>query len=234
MGLLENPVYCVEKSTSKFNSTLIYDVPVYLTSQMMLKDISKEIVYLKSIHKTDGATETHVFNNTNGETLTKDYLYFVKVTDLQGNVTVEESRIYSFDEFPHTKVYGMCDAKCKVEVPTKEQFDEFTGRFAVVDLVINETLEAGDNLMEQVKLPKGFTSQNCCIISTSLIKPDGLTLGSTYNETDYSWKNGNLIEKQTYTTLLPSVDSIQLRMVNLFGATVTFNYTVRYLLYRYK
>lgn len=184
MGLLANPVYCVEKSTSKFSSVLTYDVPVYLTTKMMISDISKEIVYLKSIRKADGEIETHVFDNTKGETLTRDYLYFVKVTDLQGNVTVEESRIYAFDEFPHQKVYGTCDAKCKVEVVTKKAFDEYMNYYKPVkisksdiDVVVspNGTLNVsiGD-------LPEGFNYANSKVIAVSCRKNGSATTRCGY------------------------------------------------------
>lgn len=176
MGLLANPVYCVEISKNRFNATLVYDVPVYLTSKMTISDIKNEVVYLTSINKSTGQKVTHVFDNTKGETLTTDYLYFVKVTDLHGNVTVEETRIYAFDEFPHQKVYGMCDSKCKVEVPTKEAFDYYvpvkiskSGIDAVVETQRKLTITIGN-------LPDGFTYSNCKAIAVSCRKEGSLNV----------------------------------------------------------
>jgi hypothetical protein len=200
---------------------------------MTVANIGKEIVYLKSINKCTGDIETHVFNNTEGEVLTKDYLYFVKVTDLQGNVTVEESRIYGADEFPHTKVYGMCDSKCKVQVPTKEEYEEFIGRFAVLDYTINEVIKANDVCWtsHQAKLPNGFTYDNCCILSTSLMGKG--SFDSVYNEMVYFSRDFKLIP-MTIRSIIHSLNRIQIDLHNPLSFDVTFNYTIRYVLYRYK
>lgn len=233
LGLMKNPVYCYVISTSTFKSILTYGEPVCLTSQSRVDAIMNEVVYLTSIDKQSGEKETHVFDNTNGETLTEDYLYFVKVVDLKGNVTVEETRIYGANDWPHTTVYGMCDSKCKVQVPTKEEYEEFKERFAVLDYTINEVIGANDVCWtsHQVSLPDGFTVDNCCILSTNIVENDSSK--SVANEMIYSM-SGKKLTPITLRSIINSLSVIQINLYNPLSYAYTFNYTIRYVLYRYK
>jgi len=110
-----------------------------------------EVVFLRMVDKCTGESTTHVFDNVNGEVFTKDYIYFVKVTDTHENILVEENtRIYNCDA--HTKVYGVCaDGKCKVEVLSVDRANKM---FAIVD---HGTLRAGKH---QFDYPEGFNKNN--------------------------------------------------------------------------
>ena len=77
---------------------------------------NNEVVIVRMVDKCTGESTTHVFDNVNGEVFTKDYIYFVKVTDTNENILVEENtRIYNGGA--HSKAYAICeDGKCKVPV----------------------------------------------------------------------------------------------------------------------
>ena len=117
-----------------------------------------EVVFLRMVDKCTGESTTHVFDNVNGEVFTKDYIYFVKVTDTNENIIVEENtRIYNCDA--HTKVYGVCaDGKCKVEVLSVERANE---RFAIMKLGSVKYGSVGVNY----DYPEGFNKNNSIVLS---------------------------------------------------------------------
>ena len=79
-------------------------------------------------------------------------------------------------------------------------------------------------------LPKGFTSENCAIISTTMINHDSNSVDdsfiSIYDD------NGSLVKLFPQTVIMGN-NRIQARFWNLGKNARTFNYTIRYVLYRY-
>lgn len=82
-----------------------------------------EVVYLTTVNKASGTKTTHVFNNDTGEILYDSNIYSVKIENTSGGTLIPaDTMIYPTDDVPHTKVFGVCNCKCAVEVVDREEY----------------------------------------------------------------------------------------------------------------
>ena len=132
-------------------------------------------------------TETLIVPTDNTYTFkdTKQYVYFISIEDLNGNVLVEKTRVYCYFDKPHTAVYGICGSgKCKVPVvsqvqwdnefiPAKELNDNFRSEVRNCCRSVSVTFMDGakpeDNWSQVVPYPSGFDNiDNIRLISQTI------------------------------------------------------------------
>lgn len=152
-----------------------------VTTFIFLNNKENEIVYLTAVGKYDYEKFTHVFDNDNGEVLEDNYIYFVKVTDLNGNILVEENtRVYCIDDVPHTKVYGICgSSKCKVPVLPLE------------NIYVSEEIKTTGTVYT-VEYPEGFDETNSIVLSIERKKKTGTTWGKAIDDVSYTLKESGV------------------------------------------
>lgn len=68
------------------------------------------------------------------------------------------------------KIYGFKDDKCKVEVPSKEEFDQLESRTKNIEVIRGQVvIEASNAESVEIDYPQGYTYQNCIPIACGIL-----------------------------------------------------------------
>ncbi len=136
---------------------------------------NEEVCYLTTIDIVGGTKATAVFNNENGEVLSEGFIYLVTITDLDGNIIVEEdTRIYSADNRLHEKTYGISGSG-KQNIPVVAWRDV---------AILTATSGNTSNAYTYFYYPEGFNQNNCVILGVEHYNSKGYW-ERTYNSVDH-------------------------------------------------
>lgn len=105
------------------------------------------------------------------------------------------------------------------------------GKIAVVSVsMAEEEIAPNDYFNFSVDLPEGFTYQNCAIISTTLINNSSGTVNNNFIPI---YVDASPVQLHVETSISAVMEQIQARFWNLGTSARKFNYTIKYVLYKY-
>lgn len=78
---------------------------------------ANEIIQIRDVDPCDSDFGQTIYPDDNKHTFEKNHKYLITIKDLDGKVTVEETRVYEVGHGAHENVTGICESnKCKVKL----------------------------------------------------------------------------------------------------------------------